>query len=75
MKTCEFCQFGTDECLLLKEPIEYEPSGMTIKENCPLHDLLQVSRHKRELVYGESKPNMVGTTANSKQTKESDREV
>lgn len=75
MKTCEFCQFGTDECLILKEPIEYEPSGMTIKENCPLHDLLQVSRHKRELVYGKGKSDRDRYAVHTEQTKESDREV
>ena len=36
MKTCEFCEYATDECLILGEPIEYEPSGMTAKSNCPI---------------------------------------
>ena len=53
MTTCEFCQYGRDECLILKEPIEYEPSGMTIKENCPVNASLQVSRRKRSVVHGE----------------------
>ena len=36
MTTCEFCMYATDECYLLGEPIEYDPSGMTVKENCPM---------------------------------------
>jgi len=44
MRTCEFCQYGGDECYLLEEPIEYESSGMTIKENCPIrHDKIPIS--------------------------------
>lgn len=57
MSTCEFCMFAGDECYLLHEPIEYEPSGMTIMEDCPLrHDTIQISRHKREVVRGEDEP-------------------
>ena len=36
MRTCEFCMYAGDECFLLEEPIEYDPSGMTLKENCPM---------------------------------------
>lgn len=56
MKTCEFCMFAGDECLLLHEPIEYEPSGMTIKENCPIrHDNVQISDDRRQDVRSEPK--------------------
>ena len=36
MTTCEFCMYATDECYLLEEPIDYDPSGMTVKDNCPM---------------------------------------
>lgn len=75
MKTCEFCEYGRDECALLNEPIEYEPSGMTVKENCPVNADLQVSGHKRKMVHGEDKPNMVCTSVYKQKNTESDREV
>ena len=56
MKTCEFCMFAGDECLLLHEPIEYDASGMTIKDNCPIrHDKIQISGHERKVVRSEDK--------------------
>lgn len=56
MRTCEFCMYAGDECFLLEEPIEYDPSGMTLKDNCPMrktYDNLLLSRPEREMVQGE----------------------
>ena len=50
MPTCEFCVYGTDECLLLHEPIEYDPSGMTIKENCPIHEKISILLNGRKTI-------------------------
>ena len=52
--------YAGDECFILEEPIEYDPSGMTLKENCPMrktYDNLHISRPERELVYGEEQEN------------------
>ena len=36
MRTCEFCMYASDECFILGEPIEYDPSGMTVMKDCPM---------------------------------------
>jgi len=56
MKTCEFCMYAGDECYLLHEPIEYDSSGMTIKENCPIrYDTLQIQDNGWKNVRSERK--------------------
>ena len=58
MTTCEFCMYATDECYLLEEPIEYDPSGMTVKKNCPLRKKygdLQISDSGRQDVRSDDK--------------------
>lgn len=48
--------YAGDECYLLHEPIEYDSSGMTIKENCPIrHDKVQISSDKRQMVRSKDK--------------------
>jgi len=59
MRTCEFCMYASDECFLLEEPIEYDPSGMTLKENCPMrreYGDLQIPNNGRQDIRGDDTP-------------------